>query len=62
MLGDNGWGIWVLDESHPLIHSNRIKDSGNTGIAFVNDTDPEHETQQIWLHYTLHSPQATIKM
>ena len=47
MLGNNGCGIWVLDESHALIHSNRIKDSGNTGIAFVNDTDPEHETQQI---------------
>ena len=42
-------GIWV--GSHPLIHSNRIKDSGDTGIAFVNDIDPEHETQQIRPHY-----------
>ena len=56
MLGNNECGIWVLDGSHPLIHSNRIKDSGENGIAFVNDTDPEHETQQIRSHYNYPLP------
>lgn len=60
--GNNGCGICFLDGSHPLIHNNRIKDSGDTGLVFVNDTDPDHEMRQIRLHYNIHSPHATIKI
>ena len=51
-LADNcGCGIWVLDGSHPLIHSNRVLRSGDSGIAFVNMSDNEHDNQPLNLQF-----------
>lgn len=47
---NSGCGIWILDGSHPLIHSNVITNSGNSGIAFVNNSDHEHEKQKLSVH------------
>ena len=44
-IGNSGCGIWILDGSHPLVHSNQIIYSGSNGIAFVSSSDVEHDRQ-----------------
>eukprot|EP00794_Sanderia_malayensis_P012332 gene12332-13605_t len=45
--GNNGCGIWILDGAQPLIHTNRISDCGDSGIAFVSNSDMDHDYQQL---------------
>ena len=46
-VGNHGCGIWILDGAQPLIHTNRISECGDSGIAFVSNSDLDHDSQQL---------------
>ncbi|KAK3699562.1 hypothetical protein QZH41_014273 [Actinostola sp. cb2023] len=47
IMGNSGCGIWLLTISKPVIYGNRIGDSGDSGVAFVSNSDIIHENQQL---------------
>ncbi|EDO29952.1 predicted protein, partial [Nematostella vectensis] len=45
--GNSGCGVWVLTIAKPVIYGNRIGESGDSGIAFVSNSDLHHDNQQL---------------
>ena len=51
MAGNSGCGVWVLTISKPVIYGNRIGNCGDSGIAFVGNSDVHHDNQQLSLQF-----------